>query len=129
MAPLFLTLDEVLSLHAEQIHLFGGPSGIRDVELLQSALGSVEATFGGVFLHETIFEMAAAYLYAICRNRPFIDGNKRTAVSVALTFLDMNGVEVDPNEDDFYDLVIGVADGGVSKATIAVFLEKHATSK
>ena len=127
MSPLFLTLDEVLSLHAEQIHLFGGSSGIRDVELLQSAIGSVEATFDSAFLHDTVFEMAAAYFYGICRNHPFIDGNKRTAVSVALTFLDMNGIEVDADEDAFYDLVIGVAEGRVSKAAVAVFPEKHAT--
>jgi len=126
MNPLFLTLDEVLSLHAEQIRLFGGSSGIRDVGLLQSATGSVEATFGGAFLHETIFAMAAAYLYGICRNHPFIDGNKRTAVGAALTFLEMNGVEVDADEDAFYDLVIGIAEGRVSKAAVTVFLEQHA---
>src|SRR5947207_281937 len=126
MEPLFLTLDEVLSLHAEQIRLFGGSSGVRDVGLLQSAIGSVQATFGGVFLHETIFEMASAYLYGICRNHPFVDGNKRTAVAASLTFLDMNGIEVDAEEDEFYDLVIGVAEGRVSKAAVAVFLEKHA---
>ena len=80
MRPELLTLDEVLSLHAEQIRLFGGASGIRDLGLLQSAVGSVEATFDGVFLHETIFAMAAAYLYGICRNHPFLDGNKRTAL-------------------------------------------------
>ena len=80
MSPLFLTLDEVLSLHAEQIRRFGGTFGIRDLGLLQSAVGSVEATFDGVFLHETIFTMAAAFLYDICRNHPFLDGNKRTAL-------------------------------------------------
>ena len=126
MKPLFLALDEVLSLHAEQIRLFGGSSGIRDVGLLQSALGSVEATFSGAFLHETIFAMAAAYLYGICRSHPFIDGNKRTAVGAALTFLEMNGVEVDADEDAFYDLVIRVAEGRVSKASVTVFLEDHA---
>jgi len=126
MNPLFLTLDEVLSLHAEQIRLFGGSSGIRNVGLLQSAMGSVEATFGAEFLHETIFAMAAAYLYGICRNHPFIDGNKRTAVGAALTFLEMNGVEVDADEDAFYDLVIGVAEGRCSKAAVTVFLEDHA---
>ena len=125
MEPLFLTLDEVLSLHAEQIRLFGGSSGIRDVGLLHSAMGRVEATFGGVFLHETIFSMAATYLHGICRNHPFIDGNKRTAVGAALTFLEMNGVEVDAEDDAFYDLVIGVIEGDVSKASIEVFLEKH----
>ena len=126
MDPLFLTLDEVLSLHAEQIRLFGGSSGIRDIGLLQSAMGSVEATFGGAFVHETIFAMAAAYLYGICRSHPFIDGNKRTAVGAALTFLEMNGVEVDADEDAFYDLVIRVAEGRVSKASVTVFLEDHA---
>jgi death-on-curing protein len=129
MDLLFLTLDEVLSFHAEQIRLFGGSSGIRDVGLLQSAMGSVEATFGGAFLHETIFSMAASYLYGICRNHPFTDGNKRTAVGAALTFLELNGVEVDADEDAFYDLVIGVAEGRVSKASVTVFLEEHATKR
>jgi len=123
--PLFLTLDEVLSLHEEQIRLFGGSSGVREMSLLLSAIGNVEATFDEVFLHETTFEMAAAYLYGICRNHPFVDGNKRTAVAAALTFLDLNGIEVDADENDFYDLVIGVAEGRVSKASIAVFLEDH----
>jgi len=126
MNLLFLTLDEMLSLHAEQIRLFGGSSGVRDVGLLESAMGSVEATFDGAFLHETIFAMAAAYLHAICRNHPFLDGNKRTAVAAALTFLEMNGIEVDADEDAFYDLVIGVIEGRVSKAAVTVFLETHA---
>jgi death-on-curing protein len=122
---LFLTLDEVLSLHEEQIRLFGGSPGIRQIDLLHSAMGNVEATFGEIFLHETVFEMAAAYLYGICRNHPFVDGNKRTAVAAALTFLDMNDIELDADEDVFYDLVIGVADGRVSKAAVAVFLHEH----
>lgn len=128
MRPDFLTLDEVLSLHAEQIRLFGGSSGIRDLGLLQSAVGSVEATFHGAFLHETIFAMAAAYLFGICRNHPFLDGNKRTAVGAALTFLEMNGVEVEADEDSFYDLVIGAAEGRVSRAAVTVFLEEHRVS-
>ena len=127
MKVLFLTLDEVLSIHEEQIRLFGGPSGIRDAGLLLSAMGNVEATFDGAFLHESIFEMAAAYLYGICRNHPFLDGNKRTAAATALTFLDMNRIELDADEDEFYRLVIGVAEGRVSKASVAVFLQDHAT--
>lgn len=127
MNLIFLTLDEVLSLHEAQIRLFGGSSGVRDVGLLHSAMGNVEATLSGVFLHETIFEMAAAYLYGICRNHPFLDGNKRTAVATALTFLDMNGTGVNAEEDEFYDLVIGVAEGRVSKAAVAVFLQERAS--
>jgi death-on-curing protein len=122
---LFLTLDEILVAHEEQIRLFGGTAGIRDPGLLLSAMGNVEATFDGVFLHETIFEMAAAYLYGICRNHPFVDGNKRTALSASLTFLDANQVEVHAAGNELYDLVIGVAEGRISKAAIAVFLEQR----
>ena len=127
MDPLFLTLDEVLSLHEDQIRRFGGSYGVRDVALLESAIGSAAATFGGEFLHASIFEMAAAYLYGICKNHAFVDGNKRTAVAAALIFLDMNGVEVDVNENDFYNLVIGVAEGRFSKAEVAVFLQRNAS--
>ena len=126
MDPLFLTLDEVLALHEDQIRRYGGSSGVRDVAMLESAMGSAAATFGGVFLHETLFEMAAAILYGICRNHPFVDGNKRTAVAASLTFLEMNGIEIDAEEDDFYDLIIGVAEGRSSKASVAVFLQEHA---
>jgi death on curing protein len=124
MEPLFLTLDQVLGLHDDQIRLFGGSGGIRDLGLLQSAIGNAEATFGGQFLHETPFEMAAAYLYGICRNHPFIDGNKRTAADAALTFLDLNGIEIGATEDDLYDLVLAVAEGRISKAVVAVFFEQ-----
>lgn len=127
MSFLFLTLDEVLIAHEEQIHLFGGASGIRDTGLLLSAMGNVEATFGGIFLHETIFEMAAAYLHGICRNHPFVDGNKRTALSAALTFLDANQIEVHAYENDLVDLVISVAEGKTSKAAVAVFFENRAS--
>jgi len=124
--PLFLTLDEVLSLHEDQIDRYGGLGGVRDTGLLESAMGSAAATFGGVFLHETVFEMAAAYLFGICRNHPFLDGNKRTAVAAALTFLEMNSEEISADEDAFFDLVIGVAEGRVSKAEVAVFFQEHA---
>lgn len=127
MSFLFLTLDEVLIAHEEQIRLFGGASGIRDPSLLLSAMGNVEATFGGIFLHETIFEMAAAYLYGICRNHPFVDGNKRTALSAALTFLDTNQIEVHAGQNELVDLVISVAEGKISKAAVAVFLEDRST--
>jgi len=123
--PVFLTLDEVLALHEDQIRRYGGSTGTRDAGLLESSMGSAAATFGGTFLHGTIFEMAAAYLYGISRNHPFIDGNKRTAVAAALTFLEMNGIEVDAEEDAFYDLVIGVAEGRTSKSAVAVFLHEH----
>ena len=95
--------------------------------LLESALGTVMATFGGEFLHQSLFEMGAAYLFHICRNHPFIDGNKRTALACALAFLRLNGKRLKAGEDELYDLVIGVAEGRVSKAQVAVFFEEHAS--
>ncbi len=126
MDSLFLTLDEILSLHEDQIGRYGGSRGVRDLGLLQSAIGTVTATFGGSFLHETLFEMAAAYLFHVCRNHPFVDGNKRTGIAAALTFLEMNGIEIEADEDEVYDLVIGVAMGNVTKAEAAVFFQQQA---
>ena len=128
MSPRFLTLAQVLELHHLQLALFGGSSGVRDRGLLESAMGNVEATFGGEYLHATVFEMGAAYLYGICRNHPFVDGNKRTAAAASLTFLDLNAVEIIATEDDLYDLVIGVAEGRVTKEEVAAFFEQHAVS-
>lgn len=125
MDPLFLTLDEVLALHEDQIRRYGGSHGVRDIGLLESALGNAAATFDGEYLNQTIFEMAAAILYGICRNHPFVDGNKRASVAAALVFLEMNGVTVDADQSVFYDLVIGVAEGRASKAQVAVFFENH----
>ena len=125
MDPLFLTLDEVLALHEDQIRRYGGSHGVRDIGLLESALGNAAATFDGEYLNQTIFEMAAAILYGICRNHPFVDGNKRASVAAALVFLEMNGVTVDADQSVFYDLVIGAAEGRASKAQIAVFFENH----
>lgn len=125
--PVFLRLDEVLALHEDQIRRYGGSSGVRNLDLLSSALGTVSASFGGEFLHTSLFEMAAAYLFHIAGNHPFVDGNKRTALAAALVFLWMNDVEVEAAEDDLTDLVLGVAEGRISKAEVAVFLRTHAT--
>jgi death-on-curing protein len=123
--PIFLSIEDVLAIHENRIRKYGGSSGVRDLGLLQFALGSVEATFGGQFLNETLLEMAAAYLYSICRNHPFLDGNKRTALACALAFIRLNGMRVVADPHELTDLVIGVAEGRVSKAAIAVFFENR----
>lgn len=128
MEPQFLILSEVLTLHQMQLDRFGGSHGIRELGLLESAMGNVGATFGGEYLHQSVYEMAAAYLYGICRNHPFVDGNKRTAAAAAITFLDLNGIEIEASEDKLYDLVIGVAEGRVTKDAVASFLEGHSSS-
>lgn len=126
--PSFLDLDEVLALHEDQIRRYGGMPGLRDLGLLSSAVAMPAATFEGEHLHEDLFAMAAAYLFHLAKNHPFVDGNKRIALAASLAFLWINGQRVEAQEDDLVDLVLGVADGSVSKAEIAVFLSRHAVA-
>ena len=123
--PAFLTLDEVLGIHADQIRVYGGASGLRDLALLRSALAMPETTFDGDYLHPSAFEMAGAYLFHLARNHPFVDGNERTALMCALVFLGLNGERLRADPDDLYSLVDGAAAGEVDKAEISVFLRRH----
>lgn len=125
MKPVFLALDEVLALHADQLERYGGSPGIRDIALLQSALAMPRATFEGSFLHSTLHEMAAAYLFHLVRNLPFVDGNKRTGLMTAIVFLGLNGLVLKSRPDELAKLVSGVASGEVGKAEIAVFFKQH----
>ena len=123
--PIFLGLDEVIEIHHDQITRYGGPPGIRDMELLKSAIAMPPAWFGGNYLHKNIYEMAAAYLFHIARNHPFIDGNKRTGAVAAVVFLLMNGIELEVNDDNFEKLVRSVAEGKTDKAVIAKFFRDN----
>ena len=107
MEPQFLALDEVLEIHAQQVELYGGSDGIRDPAGLESAVATPMATFGGQFLHTTIPSMAAAYLFHICQNHPFLDGNKRAAANAAITFLLINDWELDFSEDELVERGVG----------------------
>jgi death-on-curing protein len=115
MDPLFLSLDEVLEIHSQQIQIYGGSLGVRDTGGLESAIATPQATFGGEFLHTSIPAMAAAYLFHLCQNHPFIDGNKRTAANAAITFLLMNDWEPQFNEDQLVEMVLSVASGRMLK--------------
>jgi death-on-curing protein len=121
----FLTLDDVLSLHADQIARYGGSPLVRDVGLLESAVATPTATFGGELLHGSLEEQAAAYLFHLVKNHPFVDGNKRTGLVAMLAFLGLNGRRLDAPADDLTDLVLGVAGGRVTKAEVAVFVRRH----
>lgn len=122
-APRFLTLDEVLSLHETAIDLHGGSHGVRDHGLLESALGMARQGFSGTFAHEFPFEMAAAYLFHICKNHPFVDGNKRTSLTAAVTFLDINGWTISASEDDVVRVVLAVAENAMDKTGLAQWFE------
>lgn len=124
MEPLFLSLTEVLEIHQDQVIRYGGTSGIRDTGLLTSALAMPSATFSGEFLHTDIYEMAAAYLFHLVKNHPFLDGNKRTGALAALVFLELNGWSFDAPEDIFAEMVLAVARGDLNKAGAAVFIRR-----
>ncbi len=123
--PLFLALDEVVEIHRDQIERYGGHPDIRDIGLLQSAVGTPAVGFGGDYLHTDIFEMAAAYLFHIVRNHPFVDGNKRTGAVAAVVFLMMNGMDLHAGEKSFEGMVRSVAGGKMDKAGVAEFFRKH----
>lgn len=129
MTPSFLTLDGVLALHAEQLRRFGGASGVRDTHLLASALGAPQASFGGEYLHPTLHEMAAAYLFHLAKNHPFVEGNMRTALAAALVFLRLHDIRLEVDNDRLYRLVLGVADGRETKADAAAFFREHAAAR
>lgn len=121
----FLTVADVVMLQEYQIKNFGGTAGLRDMALLKSAIGMPESTFGGAFLHPTIHEMAAAYLYHLAENHPFADGNKRVGAMAALVFLDINHVQFDAPDELFTEMVLKVASGKMHKAEIAQILKQY----
>jgi death on curing protein len=126
MSPDFLTLEDVLQIHEDQIERFGGAVGLRDRGLLESAIAQPQASFGGVFAHHDLFEMAAAYLFHLTSNHPFIDGNKRIGLASALVFLEINGIEIRQGTDMLYDLTMSVACGAADKTQIAQLLRSLA---
>ncbi|MBX3426192.1 MAG: type II toxin-antitoxin system death-on-curing family toxin [Pirellulales bacterium] len=122
----FLSVSDVLLLHLDQIELYGGDPGVRDLGLLDSAVAQPRATFGGELLHQFPFETAAAYLFHLVQNHPFVDGNKRTGAVAALVFLDLNGIEIEAPPGGLSELTLAVATGQADKARIAAFLQRHA---
>ncbi|MEM8637698.1 MAG: type II toxin-antitoxin system death-on-curing family toxin [Cyanobacteria bacterium P01_G01_bin.54] len=126
--PEFITLEQVLRLHDDQITDFGGTRGIRDQGLLASAIAQPQAMFGGQLLHPTLAEQAAAYLYHLVLNHPFIDGNKRTAFAVMDTFLRLNGYQLTLSDREAYELVLAVATHQMSKAELSQMLSEAIAS-
>lgn len=124
MDPEFLDLADVLLIHEEQLARYGGSAGLRDQGLLESAIAMPQATFGGTFVHEDLFAMAAAYAFHVAENQPFVDGNKRTGVLAAVVFLELNGFIVVEPPSGFYDAMIALAERRVTKDGLAELLRK-----
>jgi death on curing protein len=117
--PLFLSVEDVLALHDDQLRLFGGSAGVRDRGALESAVATPEASFDDEFLHEDLFHMAATYAFHITENQPFVDGNKRTGLNAALVFLDVNGWVVEDPEMRLFDAMIAVSSRALDKHGLA----------
>lgn len=109
-----------------QLAHYGGATGIRDSRLLESAVMMPQASFGGQFVHEGIYKMAAAYAFHIAENQPFVDGNKRTALAAALVFLDWHQVEIEDPGEKLYDAMISLAEKNLDKAGLAKLFERLA---
>lgn len=124
----FLTLDDVLLLHELQLERYGGATGIRERSLLESAIHMPQASFSGAYVHNSIYEMAAAYTFHIAENQPFVDGNKRAALASALVFLDLNFVEIEDPNDLLYQAMIDIAQKKLQKPGLAQLFEKLTVS-
>src|SRR5260221_5108043 len=112
---IFLNVEEVIDYHTNMINEFGGAHGIRDMGLLISAVEMAKATMFGEHLHVTVFDKAAAYLFHIVCNHPFIDGNKRTGTVAALTFLAANNIALKYEPKELEKLFVKTAEGKINK--------------
>jgi len=123
--PRFLSISEVIEIHNQEIATAGGLSGVRDMAALESALFAPQASFNGQFLMD-IFEMAATYINSIALNHPFLDGNKRTALAACLTFLFMNGYEIDEEYDcELADKVLDLVARKITKSDLSQHLKSR----
>lgn len=124
--PMFLTLDDVLFIHEQEIIKAGGEPNVRDLNGVKACIETPKASFGGEYLND-LFGMAAAYISYIVIRHPFVDGNKRTALASALTFLYINGYEIEEDHDlELAGLVIDFLTKKVSKEDVEAHFRKFA---
>jgi len=119
-----LSIDIVREIHAEAIRQFGGLNGVRDDNLLASAVLTPQSSFRGKSPYADIVEIAAAYLFYICKNHPFVDGNKRTAMMAAIVLLRLNGIEPKPDSEQWERLMFDVASSTINRDETTLRLRK-----
>jgi len=124
--PRFITVEEALFFHGEEIKQAGGTEGIRDPGGLAAALAAPQATFDGAYLMPSLFEMAAAYVESVCAHHPFVDGNKRTGAACALTFLLLNGYDIEEEYDEeLADKVVDLVTHQIDRASLADYFQRR----
>lgn len=122
MAVRFLDQAVVLAILEDQVRRYGGRYGVSDHAAFESALAMPQTRFAGQYLHPTIYAMGAAYGFHLSRNRPFVDGNKRTAGMVMFTFLAFNGLELVVPAMDYYATMVDVARGEMTMDELTAWL-------
>ncbi|MDY3927880.1 MAG: type II toxin-antitoxin system death-on-curing family toxin [Clostridia bacterium] len=125
---ILLTVNEVIILHEKLISKTGGLNGIRDVSMLESAVLSCFQTFDEEELYPEIVDKAARMAFGICKNHPFIDGNKRTAILSMITILYTNGIKILYSQQELIQLGLGIADGSINYENIVEWVKKHIIS-
>lgn len=124
----YLTVAEVLLLHARLIQRTGGSGGVRDVGLLESAVARPQATFEGEDLYPDLWSKAAALMQSLIQNHPFVDGNKRTALAATGIFLELNGYTLTASNAQALDFTRHVTRGEMSSQEMAAWLKAHSRS-
>jgi death-on-curing protein len=119
-----LTVEVVREVHAEAIAQFGGSDGVRDLALLESAVAAPQASFGGRSPYLDLAEVAGAYLFYLCRNHPFIDGNKRAGLGACIVFLRLNGIEPKSDGPAWEELTMAVAASTIDRDETTARLRK-----
>jgi death on curing protein len=125
----FLYKKIILAFHQDQLEKYGGKPGVRDEKLLESALAQPQTSFGGEYAHEDLFQMAAAYGFHLCRNHPFFDGNKRTALIAMYMFLYANGYQMKADKKSLFAIIMDLANGKVKKEELAEYVKKHSKKR
>ena len=129
MSVFHLSVEHIVAIHDTLIEEFGGSFGLRSPGLLESAVAQPMQSFGGEDLYPSLFEKASAYAFFISENQPFLDGNKRTAASVAGVFLDINGYEVNCPEGQIYEIMMKVAKKEMTREALADWFRKNSVKK
>jgi len=125
----YITVKDVLLLHDMAVDATGGSHGLRDVGLLESAVARPESSFGGEELYPTIFLKAGALIHSLLRNHPFVDGNKRTSLFSAMTFLELNGYKFIAEQMEIVEFALKVENDKLSVEEISTWLEEHTEKK
>ncbi len=123
----YLTVKDILLLHELQIEHYGGSHGLRDMGLLESAVGRPQSTYGGEDLYPSVFLKGAALVHSLLLNHQFVDGNKRTAMYSVMTFLELNGYEFVAEQNEIVDTALWIENKKPEIENIAAWLEKHSS--